>query len=114
MSSSLVGRIKTWTLLAIAAFVATTALDYFVGTNSEAMTYATEVVRASSLLPKQIGSVERVDLDKFWGFRQRSGFSARRVELDLNVVGSHGHIPLLMRLEKNSSGWRVVSSSVPL
>jgi len=91
-----------------------TALDYVVGVNSNAMSYAKEVVTQSRELPQRIGNIESVDLGKFWAFKRRSGFSATRVELSLRVSGSTGSIKVALQLEERDGNWHVVSSSVPL
>jgi hypothetical protein len=91
-----------------------TALDYVVGVNSDAMRYAKDVVPRSVELARQIGTVERVELGKFWGFKRRSGFSETHFALSLHVSGSTGNTKVALQLVEQGGTWRVVSSSVPL
>jgi hypothetical protein len=114
MSRALVRRARLAALFGVALFILMTALDYVVGVNSDAMGYARQVVIQSNLLPGQIGTVKRVDLNWFWGFRRKSGFSVTRAELSLRAIGARGAVPLVVQLERRSDTWHVVSSSIPL
>lgn len=114
MSRPLLERMRRSALFCVILVCLMTALDYVVGVNSDAMSYAKEVVTQSHELPQRIGTVESVGLRKFWGFKRKSGFSTTRVELSLRVSGSAGSTNVAVQLEERNGSWRVVSSSVPL
>ena len=114
MSRALLKKFKIALWVLLAAVVAGTFVDYFVGINSSAMNYAKQVLLDSKVLQERIGTVDKVELRKFWGYGEKTRGNGSDVELYLQVTGSRGSVKLKLDLAERSDIWSVSSSSVPL
>lgn len=107
-------KLRQLAILAAAILAVGTLADYVVGVRSSAFSFAQTALRESHALQARVGTVSEVNLRKFWGFSQKSGYGNSTASLTVTVVGERGSEYATLSLRQVNGQWTLVKASIPL
>jgi hypothetical protein len=112
-----VAKIVKIVLIGLLAGLALYAFVYFLASHGDAFEFAKQEIRNSHMIESEIGRVERIRLDPFGFYDEKSVGSEEWATMTVEVTGTRKTIALSVKVKKTNGNWAIeqaATQGVPL